>query len=190
MKKYKKATIFLALISLFYCVTLIQETYAKYITSATGTTNMTFAKWNIIINNQDIQNNSNFGNTIIPEFENNQNIKEGVLAPTSVGKFDIELDMTEVDVSVEYRISAEISKTNTVTDLKIISYEINGIEQPYIEEITNQILQTDTNKKVKITFKVEWVEGESETMNNEADTLAAKQGIASIDVKANFTQLK
>ena len=140
MRRYRKIVVFAALISLFYCVSLIQSTYAKYVTAATGTTNLTIAKWNIIVNTQDVTSNSNFSTVISPQFLGSSNIKAGVIAPTSTGSFDITLDMTDVEVSLQYTISAAISNSNTVSDLKIVSYTINNVETPYTGSITNQVL--------------------------------------------------
>ena len=83
MKIKKKIVLFIALISLFYLVTTIENTYAKYISSATAEADMTIARWNILVNNQDILNNSNFSNTISPVFAGTQYINSGVIAPTS-----------------------------------------------------------------------------------------------------------
>ena len=104
MRCKRKLAIFAALIAMFYCVSLIQNTYAKYVTSATGTANMTFARWNILVNSQDVINSSNFSTTILPEFAGTSNIRAGVIAPTSQGSFDIALDMSQVDVSLDYTI--------------------------------------------------------------------------------------
>lgn len=193
MRKYRKIAVFIALISLFYCVSLIQSTYAKYVTSTTGTANMTIAKWNIVVNNQDVVNNSNFSSTIVPTFHENENIKNGVIAPTSSGSFDITLNLNDVDVSLQYTIAATNSTNNTVEDLKIVSYSINGSEPiPYVGNISNQVLLNETNRTSTITFNVEWIEDSADgaTMNNIADTDAAKNGTAAVDVNINFTQVR
>lgn len=191
MRKFRRATIFLALISLLYCISTIESTYAKYVTSTTGTTNLTIAKWNIVINNQDVINNSNFGTTITPIFLGTENIKSGVIAPTSVGTFDITLDVTDVDVSLEYTISISDSISNTVSDLRIISYTIDGVEYPYNDSITNQILLNDSNRTQTITFKVEWNDDslDGASMNNLADTIAANNGVAAFGININFIQI-
>jgi hypothetical protein len=192
MKHSRKLAIFIALMALLYCVSLIQSTYAKYVTSATGTANMTFARWNILVNNQDVTNNSNFSTTISPSFTGTSNIRSGVIAPTSQGSFDITLDMTEVDVSLDYTVSAVISSSNTVTDLKIQSYTIGNVTTPYTGSFTNRLLLNNTNRTVTITFNVEWVEDAQDgaVMNNAADTAAATSGVAAIDVSVNFVQVR
>ncbi len=192
MKRFRKTFIFAALISLFYCVSLIQSTYAKYVTAATGTTNLTTAKWNIIVNNQDVTSNSNFSTSIVPTFNGTTNIKSGVIAPTATGSFDVTLDMSQVEVSVEYTITAAISNSNTVTDLKIVSYTIDNVETAYTGSISDQVLLNSADKTVTITFNVEWVEDASDgaVMNNLQDTQAAANGVAAVDVNINFVQIR
>ena len=126
MKLNRKITFLLALLALFYCVSLIQSTYAKYLSTADADTNITIARWNILVNNQDISQNSNFSEVLEPTFTGNENIKDGVIAPTATGYFDITLDGSTTDVSFSYDISFSEADDNTVTDLKITKYEING----------------------------------------------------------------
>ena len=89
MKIKKKIVFFVALMSLFYLITLVQDTYAKYVTSTDATADFTIARWNILINDQDILQNSNFSDTIEPVFSGTSYIKDGIVAPTAEGHFDI-----------------------------------------------------------------------------------------------------
>jgi len=50
----KKFRLLLALIALFICLSSIEKTYAKYITSASGNTDITISRWNIKLNDFDI----------------------------------------------------------------------------------------------------------------------------------------
>lgn len=192
MKKYKKSLIFLALVALLGSVTLIESTYAKYVTATTGTASLTIAKWNIMVNDQDVINNSDFSTTIVPTFEGSTNVRSGVIAPTAKGSFDVTIDMTNVDVSLSYSIESQISENNTVEDLRITSYEINGVESNYTGILSDVVPLSSTNRIVTITFNVEWVEDTADgaVMNNAADTSAAKEGVAAVDISINFTQIR
>ena len=53
---------------------------------------------------------------------------------------------------------------------------------------TGDILLNDVNKTVSITFDVEWTDGTGETMDNEDDTEASKDGTTSFDINVNFVQ--
>ena len=186
-----KIKFFIALISLVYCISLIQDTYAKYVSSASGNATMSIARWNILVNDTDIKNNSNFTNTITPVFEGNENIANNVIAPTSTGYFDIVLDGANADVSFNYTINLEVDETSDVSDLVIEKYTIGSdpTEYTYDGTISNNIILTDINKTISYRFYVTWNDSETASMDNVGDTLAAG-GKAKIAVSINFIQLK
>ena len=192
MKIKRKILFFAALMCLFYCLTLMQDTYAKYISSATSSANLTIARWNILINNQDILQNSNFSDTIQPQFAGTSNIKSGVIAPTAEGYFDIVLNGQATDVSFRYTITASVSNQSTVTDLEITSYEIDGVEyDPETDPITEVIAFDAQNKTRTITFYIKWNDDSStETMNNTLDTASARNGVAAFDINVNVIQVE
>lgn len=191
MKLNRKITFLLALLALFYCVSLIQSTYAKYLSTADADTNITIARWNILVNNQDISQNSNFSEVLEPTFTGNENIKEGVIAPNATGYFDITLDGSTTDVSFSYDISLSEADDNTVTDLKITKYEINGYSYTYNGPISGNILLNDQNRALTVRVYVEWVDQtDDETMTNVDDTTAANSGVAKFKVNVNVIQLR
>ena len=191
MKLNRKITFLLALLALFYCVSLIQSTYAKYLSTADSDTNITIARWNILVNNQDISQNSNFSEVLEPTFTGNENIKDGVIAPTATGYFDITLDGSTTDVSFSYDISFSEADDNTVTDLKITKYEIDGHSYTYNGPISGNILLNDQNRALTVRVYVEWVDQtDDETMTNVDDTTAANGGVAKFKVNVNVIQLR
>ncbi len=191
MKLNKKIIFFLALMSLFYCVSLMQETYAKYISSAGANTNLTIARWNILVNSTDIVNNSSFSSSILPTFEGTTYIRNGVIAPTAEGYFDIIINGTDTDVSLTYTISLDQGATNTVDDLEIVKYVYNNVEYSVNGDITGNILYNDANKSRTIRVYVRCKDDPvTETMDNEDDTAATVNGVASIDVSVNVVQMQ
>ena len=194
MKIKRKVIFFIALMSLFYCLTLMQDTYAKYITTASANTDLTIARWNILVNNQDSLANSDFSDKIIPYFAGTTNIKNDVVAPTATGYFDIILNGVDTDVSFTYTITVNQSVRNTVSDLKITKYIINNEEHTFSSgttstTITGDILYNDSIKIKSIRFFVEWDDNAStQTMNNELDTLATSNGVAAYYVNVNVVQ--
>ena len=193
MKSKRKIAFFLALISLFYSVSLIQKTYAKYITSATADADMTIAKWSIKVNEQDVLANNNFTSKIVPEYYGSDYVKDTVIAPTSSGYFDITIDGSETEVSYDYTINVTQATTNTVTDLKVIAYEIDsdGNILTYNDtSITGTVNYSDESKSHNVRFYVLWIENDSESMNNAADTEASINGNAAFKVDVNVIQKK
>lgn len=192
MKISKKIRIFLFLISLLYFVSLIQKTYAKYTTSAEANADISIARWNILVNDQDIKSNSNFSNTIKPVFEDNEYIKNDIIAPTSKGYFDVVINGDNTDVSYKTTINVKTSDINTITDLTITGYSIDDSSE--IKTLTNNSLEdtinyNDTNKTKKYRFYIEWIDGVNETMDNSLDTSSTTDGVAAFDINVNFIQI-
>ena len=85
MNVVRKMTLLVAIISLLFCFSTINETYAKYNTSLEGKTNMSVARWHILVNNQDVRNNSSTNAELTPTFLGTEHIAPDVIAPTSEG---------------------------------------------------------------------------------------------------------
>ncbi len=190
MKTKRKVAFFLALMSLIYCLTFMQDTYAKYISSATEQADLTIARWSILVNNQDVVNQSNFSDTISPVFAGTTNIRSDVIAPTSEGYFELIINGSNTDVSFSYNISLDTTDCD-VEDLIITSYTLNGTTYTYNgSNITGNILLSDANRTATLRFNVKWNDdAATQSMNNAADTAVAN-GTATFDVNVNFIQLQ
>lgn len=186
-----KFKIIATFISVLILVTSIQDTYAKYKTDASGTTNMSIARWNIDINNQDIISSNYITNTLNPYFIDNANVADGVIAPTAVGYFDVNIDCSEVDVSFNYTVTTNVDETSSVDDLIIIGYSVNGGAINTVEgtmNINESILFSELNKIRNMRIYIKWDE-DTGAMTNADDTIAAlSQGTAKLNVMVNFTQ--
>ena len=188
----RKILFFVALMSLFVLITMMQNTYAKYVSSADATAEFTVARWNILINDQDILQNSDFSDTILPEFEGTNYIKQGVIAPTAEGYFEITLDGTDTDVSYTYTITANISPDSDVTDLELYKYEIDNVEYTYNSStgITNSTAYDALDKTVTVKFYVRWNDNPAtQNMTNADDTAATVDGLAAFDIHVNVIQM-
>ena len=194
----KRICFILLLMSCSLCLCFMSSTYSRYVAGTTGNIDILFAKWQILINTQDItdQNTSNI--SITPTIEQNENIKENTVAPTSKGYFDIDIDPTNVDVSFRYTIDLEIDNED-IPDLMITKYTIlpndyqegDTIEYTTLQEstITDEIIydnETENFNFEPFTIRIyfEWYEGENELMDDEADT---EIGEASSNDELSFT---
>ena len=194
----KRICFMLLLMSCSLCLCLMSSTYSRYVAGTTGNIDILFAKWQILVNTQDItdQNNSNI--SITPTIEPDENVKENTIAPTSKGYFDIDINPTNVDVSFRYTVDLEIDNEE-IPDLMITKYTIlpndyeegDTIEYTTLQEntITNELLfdnETEDFSFEPFTIRIyfEWYEGEDEQMNDEADT---EIGTASTEDDLSFT---
>ena len=108
----------------------MSSTYSRYVAGTTGNIDILFAKWQILINNEDITNQNNSSITINPTIEADENIKEDTIAPSSKGYFDIDIDPTNVDVSFRYTVELEIDNED-IPDLIISKYTIFAFHSLY-----------------------------------------------------------
>jgi maltose-binding protein MalE len=200
----RKARFILVLISLSVCLGLMSTTYSRYVASATGNIDVLFAKWQILVNNTDVTSNSNSVITFTPVIEQNNNIKANVVAPSSKGYFDIDIDPTNVDVSFKYTINLGIENGN-IPDLMITKYAI--IPDTYVEGDILEVINLNgspitgtlnfDNSTSSFQFKpftirvfFEWYEGVNELMGDEADTAignSAATGNTTFKMNANVS---
>lgn len=185
----RKIKFLLLLISTAFTLGLMSNTYSRYVASTTGDVELVFAKWQILVNNDDITSGNTSTINITPIIEESQNTTNDKIAPSSKGYFDINIDPQNAGVSFDYSIDLEVLNEN-MPDLLITKYAI--LDNDYVEgdEITtvnlenNQINNSlEIDKSVEnytfepFTIRVffEWYEGENEQMDDAQDTLVAQQ---------------
>jgi len=182
-----------AFIPLCLLLCFMSNTYSRYVADTTGNLKIAFAQWQILVNNDDITNNTTSSVVLNPIIDENKYVESNKLAPSSSGYFDISIDPTNVDVAFNYEITLKVVNDN-IPDLVISKYAIldknykendaityNNIENNKIhgsldlEEIasgTDEIIQSNFEPFVIRVF-FEWYEGTSEKMDDEDDTLIA-----------------
>ena len=199
-----KIKILIIMISISFSLSMMSNTYSRYIASTTNSIETPFAKWQIMINNEDITSNNEASITFNPIIEKNENVKENTIAPSSKGYFDINIDPTNVDVSFSYKINLNIENDN-MPDLLITKYAI--LDENYIEgdelslinldnnEINNSMIYNNsTFNKYAIRVFFEWYEGENELMNDQDDTNIGKDAVTNnnkliINANIEFKQI-
>lgn len=176
----KKIKIILVMVAISFSLSMMSNTYSRYVANTTGSIETPLAKWQIMVNNEDILNNGNASISFTPNIEENVNVKENSIAPSSSGYFDINIDPSNVDVSFSYSINLTIENEN-IPDLLITKYAI--LPDGYVEgdpldiinletyEITQDMLYSGESPFSNFTIRVffEWYEGENEQMDDAAD---------------------
>ncbi|MDD4624377.1 MAG: hypothetical protein GX032_03550 [Tenericutes bacterium] len=193
MYNLSKFKLIIACLSLFLLINFVQDTYAKYITQATGDANVDISRWQISINNQDIISDSFITNVITPTIITNQHVKDGTMAPLSEGYFDLVIDYTNVDVSFSYEVSTEISLSSAVTDLQVTGYSENGgsvIPLSGSLDINGSVLLSNPVRTKTLRIYMTWDDSLTELMDNSDDTMASiNLGKAILTVNLGFTQI-
>ena len=181
----KRISFILLLVSSCLCLSFMSSTYSRYVAATTGNIDILFAKWQILVDSNEIVNQNNSSISFSPVIESNENVKSNTIAPTSKGYFDIDIDPTNVDVSFRYQIDLSIDNEN-IPDLMITKYAIldSSYQEGDIIEYTTLSTNTITdnllfdNTVANYTFDpftvriyFEWFDGENESMNDEDDSL-------------------
>lgn len=190
----KKKVILLIVLSIMLCLFFVQESFAKYITEANETANMSIARWKILVNNEDIRDENTVNAVINPVFPGNDNIAENIIAPTSEGYFDLVIDAREADVSFKYKITLSVNEDSSVRDLVATKYVINDGEEIALDSsnqvIENTVLHRDNTGTINIRVYIVWNDGDGASMDNSEDTSATiSSNSAMMNVSLNFTQV-
>lgn len=190
----KKKVILLVVLSILLCLFFVQESFAKYITEANETANMSIARWKILVNNEDIRDENTVNAVINPVFPGNDNIAENIIAPTSEGYFDLVIDAREADVSFKYKITLSVNEDSSVRDLVATKYVINDGEEIALDSsnqvIENTVLHRDNTGTINIRVYIVWNDGDGASMDNSEDTSATiSSNSAMMNVSLNFTQV-
>ena len=188
--KFKTLIIF---ITLAFSLSIMSNTYSRYVADATGDITLAFAKWQILVNNDDITNGEEHTVEISPVIIENENVATNKLAPSSIGYYDIEIDPTNVDTSFNYYI--EIQNIDNMPDLIITKYEVldslkEQIEEYMIEDntIEGTVNYTDETEIFTLRIHFEWYDNEDDLMSDEEDTLLSQEENISIITNISFEQ--
>lgn len=189
-KFLQKVLILISFLSLFVSISVFKETYGKYVTDIDESANIKIARWRILINGEDVRNNSTAESVIRPVFAGNNNIQDNVIAPHAEGYFDLIIDGTDADVSFKYEVNIKVSEDSSVQDLIVTGYSVDNNEKIETNEdtISNVVPITQENKLITIRVYIKWDDNGS--MDNDADTLATMTNVdAKMDVSLKFTQM-
>ena len=189
----KKVFFILACIWLIISFLFITSTYAKYLSALNASTNVAVASWKILLNNQDILSNSDFTQNLNLTFPETEYKIADVIVPGAVGYFDINIDCSNVSLYFTYHVTCTLPVDNKIDDVKIIGYvrNISDTNITPINSSTNSIdipvLPNATSNNIRVF--VQWVDDQTEVLDDEDDTtLAQQEAEAKLQVNVSFEQ--
>ena len=185
----KKALLLLACIWFIITFSVIQTTYAKYVTNLDANANISISYWNILVNNQNIVENSDISATMNAVFPGNEFMKNDVIVPGAVGYFDLNIDSSNVAVPFSTTVTTSINEASALTtDFVVAGYSINNGE--IIELVdTNSFscdISLDTDSTI-IRIYIIWLDDGLDSVEDTALGIAG--GTAILDVSLNFEQI-
>lgn len=185
----------LAILGVILCYFTIQTTYAQYVSSLPQTSHVTLGSWMLTINNQNIIENSNISELVVPQFYNKlgdeQLATENKIVPTSTAYIELVLDYSKVTTPFKYELTFSQTNTEVLKDLKMLNLTIDDtLYTPENNSITINI-DPKTSTSQTIHFNICWDDSESQTMDDILDTKYANTQITNLALLLNmkFTQL-
>ena len=181
-KRYK--LILLAIFALLITSFLVVQTYALFETDASGEEELEIGKWIILLNNNDVTETETLTLSSFT-YVNGSHTQSGYFAPGSTGYFDLEIDASESDVSVEYTLDIDDSALTghpniyfTVTDL--------GTNQTVTSNTYSGLIRlSDANRVHNIRISLIW-NNQSPTYDPNDTSLI--DGEMEFEITANFIQ--
>ena len=181
-----KFKLIIACFILIVLVSFVSNTFSKYVSSSQGDLTVSFAKWQILVNNLDFTEEANSKIVFVPVVKANEDVNENAVAPSTEGYFDIKIDPSNVGLSFRYDIDFEIENKD-IPDLMISKYAIipndfqegvDGITYTTLDSnvVSNEMIfdkKTENFQFEPFTVRLwfEWYEGEGEQMLDEDDAI-------------------
>ena len=185
----KKAFLLLACIWLIISLSVVQTTYAKYVTNLDANANIAISYSNILVNNQNIAENPDISATMTAVFPGNEFMKNDVIVPGAVGYFDLNIDSSNVTVPFTITVTTSVNENSSLTtDFVVSGYSINNGE--IIELIDTNSFSYDISLDADSTIiriYTTWLDDGLDSVEDTALGIAG--GTAILDVTLNFEQI-
>ena len=200
----KRIKIILILLILSVTLSFMSHTYSRYVVDTTSNIEVSFAKWQVLVNETDITDGTTTNLEITPVIEESSNVKANTIAPSSKGYFDIAINPTNIEMSFDYKVTLKLLNEN-MPDILISKYAILDEDYNEKDEITTTAIEenkikgslTFDNNTENVKFKpfiiriyFEWFEGENEKMDDQKDTEVTNDALnnnTKLQIEANIT---
>ena len=130
----KKIYIIISMLLIVVTLYNIADSYAKYVTQASGSMEKQAGAWVIKVNDRDISSKTSTKTFTINNLTllNNEYVIDGKIAPNSVGYFDISIDPTGTSTAIKFDVTLDLSDFENVEAIHFESacLVVNGEENP------------------------------------------------------------
>lgn len=133
----------------------ILNTYALFESNPSSVNYLEIGKWKIYINGNDLD----LSQTItLNDFEyvNGEHTEDGYFAPGSSATFDIVIDASESDVSMEYQLDIDDSQIEQYPNINFEIKNMNTNEEITSNTFSGIIRLNDTNREVTLRVSLDW----------------------------------
>lgn len=179
----KKILWIVSILCLLITILVFTDTYGLFETNASATSNLSIGKWKIKINGNDVSLSevitlSDF------VFSSNQHVDDGYFAPGRNAQFEVEMDMSESDVSVEYALEIDDTQIQEYPNIYFSIMDTDTNEVIYSNTCNGIVLLNSSNRVKKLKIFINW---DNQTEYDESDTSTIGKNLEFI-INANFKQ--
>lgn len=165
--------------------------YARYASNATSTMAAQVAPWKVSINNNDIVSTNTFTLADV-DWEEDEYIADGYIAPGREGTLNIEIDPTGSKVAMRYKL--EIDESNITNDSIIISSVTASTgdvtkESDGVYTGTIPLDEVTSNTKKVLTVTITWNNPETTTTDKNDTSTGTTATDFEIPIKLTASQL-
>ena len=197
----KKAFLMLACIWFIISFSVIQTTYAKYVTNLDANANITISYWNIIVNDIDISNQTDISEKLTSVLPGSDYAKPNVIVPGATGYFNLNIDSSKVTVPFSVTVKSSINATSSLTtDFVVSGYSLDGgttiVDLTSADDVSQDATPDTTTFSINIAADVDntiltvyttWLD---DGLDSKEDTdLGISGGTAILDVKLSFEHI-
>ena len=165
--------------------------YARYASNATSTMAAQVAPWKVSINNNDIVSTNTFTLADV-DWEEDEYIADGYIAPGRKGTINIEIDPSGSKVAMRYKL--EIDESNITNDSIIISSVTASTgditkESEGVYTGTIPLNEVTSNTKKILTVTITWNNPETTTTDTNDTSTGTTATDFEIPIKLTASQL-
>ncbi len=173
----------LATFALIMTLFVIADTYGLFETNALAISDLDIGQWQILVNDVDAVVNetislSNFNYSV------NSHTDDGYFAPGRDCWFDLEIDMSSTDVSVQYSLDIDDSAIDDYPNIYFSILNVDTNQTVTSSTYSGVSLLADTDRVVTLRIYLNW---DNNALYDESDSTLIN-GELNFTVTANFIQ--
>lgn len=182
--KFTNIVLFITMIAII----LVSGTYAKYTSTASGTSATVVANWSFNVNDKNIAEETFefnlFDTANIKDSDGSaeEDVAEGLIAPGTSGSFEFALENTS-DVTAKYEIKLETENTHNIPIE--FSFDGNSWTKDLSDLVATEAIGIGLSDNVTVQWR--WIfDGDDTTLGTTAATATQNEDIPSITVTAKI----
>ena len=179
----KKIFWLIGVFCLLITLLMVVDTYGLFETNASGDSELSIGKWKIKVNQIDVT----FSETITLNnfvYSENQHVDNGYFAPGRSAEFEIVIDTSESDVSVEYDLEIDDSQIEEYPNIYFSILDMDTNETITDTSFSGVIPLSANNRTKRIKIFINW---DNQLQYDESDTSLIGEELSFV-IAANFKQ--